>query len=51
MTQEQKLVCLLCGRDKFTKRQPHICGKNLRKRKIIWAIKTNLALFKFKKFK
>ena len=29
--------CLLCGRDKFTAKQPHKCRGGFRKRKIKWA--------------
>ena len=28
--------CKLCGRDKFTSKQPHKCVGGFRKRKIIW---------------
>jgi hypothetical protein len=28
--------CLLCGRDKFTRKSPHNCNDGFRKRKIIW---------------
>ena len=44
-----KLICLLCGRDKFTKRSPHRCVSGFRKRNIKWAIQDGIALFKFKK--
>ncbi len=30
--------CLLCGRDKFTRRTPHICGRQHRKRGLKWEI-------------
>ena len=30
--------CLLCGRDKFTRKTPHNCGKNFRKHKIEWEV-------------
>lgn len=28
--------CLLCGRDKFTHKSPHVCQGRFRKRKIVW---------------
>ena len=28
--------CLLCGRNKFTKRSPHVCIGGFRKRGLIW---------------
>lgn len=28
--------CLLCGRDKFTKKSPHNCNSGYRKRNIKW---------------
>ena len=28
--------CLLCGRDKFTRKSPHNCNNGFRKRKIQW---------------
>ena len=31
-----KYKCLLCGRDKFTKKQPHKCNTGFRKHGIIW---------------
>ncbi len=38
--QEVKVThrCLLCGRDKFTRRTPHICGRQRRKRGLKWEI-------------
>jgi len=32
MNNSQRYKCLLCGRDKFTQKQPHICGVSYRKR-------------------
>ena len=43
-----KLICLLCGRDKFTRKSPHICKGGFRKRKIKWAILDGIALWKVK---
>jgi hypothetical protein len=39
--QEVKVTytCLLCGRNKFTKKTPHNCSKNYRKRNIQWETK------------
>jgi len=34
---EKRYKCLLCGRDKFTAKQPHKCRDGFRKRKIQWA--------------
>lgn len=34
---EKRYKCLLCGRDKFTAKQPHKCRGGFRKRKIQWA--------------
>lgn len=28
--------CMLCGRDKFTRKSPHKCKGGFRKRKIAW---------------
>lgn len=28
--------CMLCGRDKFTRKSPHKCKGGFRKRKIVW---------------
>lgn len=38
--QEVKVTyeCLLCGRNKFTRKSPHYCGSNFRKRNIKWKI-------------
>lgn len=30
--------CLLCGRDKFTRKSPHNCNSGFRKHKIQWEI-------------
>ena len=32
----KRYKCLLCGRDKFTKKEPHNCNNGFRKRHIIW---------------
>lgn len=32
----KKYKCLLCGRDKFTRKSPHKCNGGFRKRKIKW---------------
>lgn len=34
---DKRYKCLLCGRDKFTARQPHRCRGGFRKRGIKWA--------------
>jgi uncharacterized protein CbrC (UPF0167 family) len=44
-----KLICLLCGRDKFTHKSPHYCSGGFRKHKIKWAIVDGIAVWKFKK--
>jgi hypothetical protein len=31
-----RFKCLLCGRDSFTSKQPHICMGGYRARKILW---------------
>jgi hypothetical protein len=31
-------TCLHCGRDKFTKKQPHNCTTGFRKRKLAWSL-------------
>lgn len=33
---QKRYKCLLCGRDKFTAKQPHNCVGGFRKRKILW---------------
>ena len=33
-----KYRCLLCGRDKFTRKTPHYCIGGFRKRKIKWEV-------------
>lgn len=33
-----KYRCLLCGRDKFTRKSPHNCSGGFRKRKIKWEL-------------
>ena len=30
--------CLLCGRDKFTRKSPHNCNSGFRKHKIQWEV-------------
>lgn len=32
----KRYKCLLCGRDKFTRKSPHVCVGGFRKRKIKW---------------
>lgn len=32
----KRYQCLLCGRNKFTKRTPHNCKGGYRKRRIAW---------------
>lgn len=44
-----KLVCMLCGRDKFIRRVPHYCVGGYRKRNIIWAIFNENCFFRFKR--
>ena len=39
---EKQLYCLLCGRDKFIRKTPHICNGVYRKRRIIWGYKNIL---------
>lgn len=34
--QSVKWKCMLCGRDKFTRKSPHNCVGGFRKRKIVW---------------
>lgn len=34
--QPARYRCTLCGRDKFTQKTPHYCGRNYRKRGIVW---------------
>lgn len=33
----KRYKCLLCGRDKFTAKQPHVCNHGFRKHGIVWA--------------
>ena len=51
MLTNQKLTCLLCGRDKFTNKSPHYCAGGYRKRKIKWGLKTNSGIWKPKTLK
>ena len=44
-----KLICLLCGRDKFTHKSPHKCRGGYRKKGIKWGILDGIALWKFKR--
>ena len=41
--QECKITykCDLCGRDKFTSKQPHTCGSGFRKRKMSWTMQSS----------
>lgn len=36
VTHASRWKCMLCGRDKFTRKSPHKCVGGFRKRKIIW---------------
>lgn len=49
INENQKLTCLLCGRDKFTRKSPHNCIGGFRKRRIIWGMKTPNGIWKIKK--
>jgi hypothetical protein len=37
-----RIKCMLCGRDKFTRKSAHICNGQFRKRKIVWQLKKTL---------
>jgi hypothetical protein len=37
-----RIKCMLCGRDKFTRKSAHKCFGGFRKRKIVWQIKQTL---------
>lgn len=42
-------ICLLCGRDKFTSKQPHNCVGGYRKRGLKWKINNMAAIESDKK--
>tara|TARA_R110002049_G_scaffold143504_2_gene305632 strand:+ start:572 stop:736 length:165 start_codon:yes stop_codon:yes gene_type:complete len=48
INKNQKLTCLLCGRDKFIRKTPHKCLGGYRKRGLKWGIKTPNGIWKFK---
>ena len=49
INENQKLTCLLCGRDKFIRKTPHNCIGGFRKKRIKWGMKTPLGLWIAKK--
>ena len=38
ITKGKKIVCAYCGRDKFTRPEPHNCNGNYRKYKLRWIL-------------
>lgn len=51
INKNQKLTCLLCGRDKFTRKSPHKCIGGFRKRGLVYGLKTPQGIWIFKKYK
>jgi len=49
INENQKLTCLLCGRDKFIRKTPHNCVGGRRKRGLKWGFKTPLGIWRLKK--
>ena len=48
ITPNKRYRCLLCGRDKFTRKSPHQCVGGFRKRRIRWAIVTDDFIHSFR---